>query len=114
MLVWVFLLRGRGHLNEKANCWLCVSWLGLSRGRLLSRVGRYKLGRPVAARWGFPGGRVVKNPPASAGGAGDLGSIPGSGRSFGGGNSSPLQYSCLGNPLDRGAGGLQFMGLQND
>ena len=57
---------------------------------------------------------MVKNPPASAGDAEDLGSIPGSGRSFGGGNSSPLQYSCLGSPLDRGAGGLQFMGLQND
>ena len=35
--------------------------------------------------------------------AGDLGSIPGSGRSSGGGHGNPLQYSCLGNPLDRGA-----------
>ena len=86
--MWVFLLRGIGHLDEKANCWLCVSWLGLSRGRFLSRVGRYKLGRPVAARWGFPGGRVVKNPPASAGDAGDLGSILGSGRSLGGAHLS--------------------------
>ena len=42
---------------------------------------------------------VVKNPPASAG---DLGSIPGSGRSPGGGNGSPLQYSCLENLTDRG------------
>ena len=39
----------------------------------------------------------------SAGGAGDPGSIPGSGRSPGGGNDSSLQYSCLGNPMDRGA-----------
>ena len=50
--------------------------------------------------WGFPGGTVVKNPPASAG---DVGSIPGSGRSPGGGNGNPLQYSCLRNPVGRGA-----------
>ena len=48
---------------------------------------------------GFPGGSVVKNPPANAG---DTGSIPESGRSPGEGNGSPLQYSCLGNPMDRG------------
>ena len=39
----------------------------------------------------FPGGTVVKNPPANAG---DAGSIPGSGRSSGEGNDNPLQYSC--------------------
>ena len=50
--------------------------------------------------WGFPGGSVVKNPPASAG---DMGSIPGSGRSSGEGNGNPLKYSCLENPMDRGA-----------
>ena len=49
---------------------------------------------------GFPGGSVVKNLPANAG---DVGSIPGSGRSTGEGNSNPLQYSCPGNPKDRGA-----------
>ena len=43
---------------------------------------------------------MVKNPPANAG---DLGSIPGSGRSPGEGNGNPLHYSCLGNPMDRGA-----------
>ena len=52
---------------------------------------------------GFPGGSEVKNPPASAGDIGNRGLIPGSGRSSGGGNHNPLQYSCLGNPLDRGA-----------
>ena len=46
---------------------------------------------------GFPGGSEVK---ASASNAGDLGSIPGSGRSPGEGNSNPLQYSCLENPTD--------------
>ena len=46
---------------------------------------------------------VVKNPPANAGDIGDEGSIPAWGRSPGEGNGNPLQYSCLGNPLDRGA-----------
>ena len=50
--------------------------------------------------WSFPGGSVVKNPPANAG---DTGSIPGSGRSLGVEIGYPLQYSCLGNPMDRGA-----------
>ena len=49
------------------------------------------------------GGRVVKNPPASEGDAGDVGLIPGSRRFTGGGNSNPLQYACLGNPMDTGA-----------
>ena len=48
---------------------------------------------------GFLGGSVVKNPPAKAG---DMGSIPGWGRSPGGGNDNLLQYSWLGNPMDRG------------
>ena len=52
---------------------------------------------------GFRGGSVVKNPPASAGDTGDTGLIPGSGRSPGRGNGNPLQYSCLGNLMDRGA-----------
>ena len=52
---------------------------------------------------GFVGGLVVKNLPAIAGDVRDTGLIPGSGRSPGGGHGSPLQYSCLGNPMDRGA-----------
>ena len=48
----------------------------------------------------FPGGSEVK---VSASSVGDLGSIPGSGRSPGEGNSNPLQYSCLENPMDRGS-----------
>ena len=46
---------------------------------------------------------VVKNLPANAGDLRDVGSIPGSGRSPGEGSGNPLQYSCLGNPRDRGA-----------
>ena len=52
---------------------------------------------------GFPGGAAVKNPPVNAGDAGDMGSIPGLGRSPGKGNGNLLQYSCLENPMDRGA-----------
>ena len=47
---------------------------------------------------GFPGGSAVKNLPV-----GDLGLIPGSGRSPGGGHGNPVQYSSLENPMDRGA-----------
>jgi len=47
---------------------------------------------------GFPGGSVVKNPPANAGDAGDTGSIPGSGRSPGEGNGNPLQYLAWKSP----------------
>ena len=50
----------------------------------------------------FPDAAVVKNPPASTGDI-DVGSIPGSGRSLGGGNGNPLQCSCLDNPMGRGA-----------
>ena len=57
---------------------------------------------------GFPGGSVVKNPPANAG---DMGSIPRSGRSLGEGNGNPRQCSCLGNPMDRGAWGREELGM---
>ena len=46
---------------------------------------------------------MIKNPPASRGDARDGVSTPGSGRSFGEGKGKPLQYSCLENPMDRGA-----------
>ena len=54
-------------------------------------------------RKGFPGGSAVKNSPANAGDPRDMGSLPGSGRSPGGGHGNPLQSSCLVNPMDRGA-----------
>ena len=55
---------------------------------------------PACITRGFPRGSVRKE---SACSAGDLGSIPGSGRSPGEGNNNPLQFSCLENPMDRGA-----------
>ena len=59
---------------------------------------------------GFLGGASGKNLPANAGGIRDVGSIPGSGRSLGGGHGNPLQYSCLENPME--PGGLQSIGSQ--
>ena len=52
---------------------------------------------------GFPGGSVVKNPPANAGDTGDWGLVPGLGRSPGEGNGNSLQYSHQESPMDRGA-----------
>ena len=63
----------------------------------------------VSYWWGFPGGSEVK---VFACNVGDLGSIPGLGRSPGGGNGNPLQYSCLENPMEEEPGGLQSMGSQ--
>ena len=59
--------------------------------------------RCVCMYEGFPGSSVVKNPPANAGDSGDAGSVLGSGRSLGGGNSNLFQYSSLENSMDRGA-----------
>ena len=53
---------------------------------------------------------MIKNLHANAGNTGDSGLIPGLGRSPGGGNGNPLQYSCLGNSTDKEPGGLQSMG----
>ena len=61
--------------------------------------------------WGFPGGSVVKNPPANPG---DVGSVPGSGRSPGEVNGNPLQYSCLENPMDIGAWQATVQGVTKE
>ena len=60
----------------------------------------------------FPGGSVGKESTCNAGDAEDVGSIPGLGRSPGGGHGSTLQYSYLENPMDRGAWGAIVIGLQ--
>ena len=61
------------------------------------------LGYKKEPYWASQVALVVKNPPANTGDVGDMGSIPGSGRSPGGGHGNPLQYSCLENPMDKGA-----------
>ena len=63
---------------------------------------------------GFPGGTVGKNPPANAGDARDVGSMPELGRSPGGGNSNPFQYSCLRNSMDRGASWATVHGVAKE
>ena len=63
-------------------------------------IGAYILRNEVSRALGFLDGSVVKNLPASVG---DLGSVPGLGGSPGEGNGNPLQFSCLENPMDRGA-----------
>ena len=63
---------------------------------------------------GFPGDPVVKNLPANAGDPGDMGSIPRLGRSLGEGNSNPLQYSCLGNSMDREARWVTVHGVSKE
>ena len=63
---------------------------------------------------GFPGGSVVKNPPANARNIGDSGWIPGLGRSSGGGNGNSLQYSWLENPMDRGVWWVTVHGVAKE
>ena len=65
---------------------------------------------PVDSMPGFPGGSVVKNLPVSAG---EVVSIPGLGRSPREENGNPLQYSCLENPMDRGAYWATVHGVTN-
>ena len=85
--------------NGEAQClgtFLGVVRMGMSRGEGHRTSTRLSSGPSQMAQ-------RVKNPPANEGAAGDPVSIPGSGRSLGGGHGSPLQYSCLENPMDRGA-----------
>ena len=66
-------------------------------------LAKYMSNIPVSIIWDSQMTLKVKNSPASAGDVKDVGLIPGLGRSPGGGHGNPLQYSCLGNPMDRGA-----------
>ena len=90
------------------HCFMCpyycqypdfVAW-----GSLASSVGNLVILGKLSFSWGFPGGTVV-NLPADAGDTRDTGSMPGLGRSPGGGPGHPLQRSCLENPRDRGTWG---------
>ena len=68
----------------------------------------------VSYYWGSACGSVVKNPPANARDSGDTDSTPGSGSSPRVENGNPLQYSCLGNPTDRGARGTTVHGVTKE
>ena len=74
---------------------MCLLNRGLRKQQLL--VSEFSIAPP---KWAFQMALAVKNPPADAG---DWGSIPGLGRFPGGGHGNPLEYSCLENPMDRGA-----------
>ena len=78
--------------SQETNCFRlgCLIWVE-------------RLGWPVQMPWASQVTLVVKNPSASVGDIRDTGLIPGWGRSPGGGHGNPLQYSCLENPMDRGA-----------
>ena len=81
---------------------------GLTFSSPVAPAGSSRLADIMNAK-GFPGGSDGKESVCSAG---DPGSIPGLERSPGEGNSNPLQYSCLENPMERGAWGLWFMESQ--
>ena len=68
----------------------------------------------ISSVWSFPGGPVVKNLPASVGDTEDVGSICGTGISLEEGNGNPLQYSCMGNPMDTGAWWTTVHGVTED
>ena len=63
--------------------------------------------------WASQVALVLKNAPTNAGDRRDVGSIPGSGKSHAGGHGNPLQYSCLENPMDRGAWWAAVHGVAN-
>ena len=83
------------------NMWRIIPTFHATPKKILASSGNIKMPWHLLLSMLFSG-LVVKNAPANAGDAGDMGSIPGSGRSSGGGNGNPLQYSCLENSMDRG------------
>ena len=83
-------------------CYLKIAYLSCQislqfRSKIYRETSKHYYFSIFHLNWGFPGGSEGK---ASACNAGDLGSIPGLGRSPGEGNGNPLQYSCLENPMD--------------
>ena len=102
-----------GVLNQRKEDWtpvLVISRFSLRQGpktNVLKVAHFCKI--ETSYKHSFPGGSDSKGPACNAG---DLGSIPGSGRSPGGGNGNPLQSSCLGNPMDRGAWWATVHGAQ--
>ena len=91
LLDWVAISSSRGSSQPRDQT--CVSWVSYIIGRCFTPEPPGKQQYCYYCYF-FPGSSVVKNPPASAEDTGDLGLIPGSGRSPGGGNGNPLQYSC--------------------
>ena len=99
ILEWVAIPSSRGSSRPRDPT--CSSCAPRSAGGFFTAEppGKPYLYRHLLIIGGFPGGSAVKNLAANAG---DMGSIPGSEASPGEGNHNPLQYSCLGNPMERG------------
>ena len=85
--------------DEAVNVHVCREMLGCGNGSMC-KENKLNLVLDMLGFQGFPGGSDSEE---SACNAGDLGSIPGSGRSSGEGNGNSLQYSCLENSMDKGA-----------
>ena len=75
----------------------------LSKFAFITAIEHLQITPLLHPSWGFPVVLVIKNLPVNAEDTGDIDSIPWSGRSPARGNENPLQYSCLGNAMDRGA-----------
>ena len=95
---WIWVTQGVGDGQGGLVC--CGSW-GLKKSDTNGRL-----------NWTELVAQLVKNPPTNAGDARNVGSIPGLRRFPEGGNGNPLQYSCLGNPKDRGAWRATVLGSQ--
>ena len=116
----LILLKGGLHVLWKEECpwvgyylesltWILFSMLSwYSQSTRVYTRGQQTFQRGTEEYLGVPGGLVVKNPPANTG---DMSSIPGSERCPGEGHGNPLQYSCLGNPMGRGAWPATFHGV---
>ena len=99
-LFWLFLL------GSSTDAWIWQFMSFMNSGKFLAVISWnifQAILQVLVLCWASQVVLVVKNPPANAGDVRDMGSIPGSGRSPGGGHGNPLQYSCLENPMARGA-----------
>ena len=96
------------HVSPYAYVCVCI-WQGTCTHNALDDIGIH-----LNVHASFPGGSLIKNPPATAGDGRDVGLIPGLGRSPGEGNGNPLQYLCLRNFMDREAWGATVCGITKE
>ena len=86
--------------ERRMRSWLTHNWATERESRKVQSQDSLRRGKKKKKR-NFPGGASGKEPPANAGDIRDMGLIPGSGRSPGGGHGNPLQSSCLEKPMNR-------------